>query len=137
VYYLRVGKDCGTSTGGPKNHSMKSLGILSAERVERRCWGVRQRFFCFMSWKKKHKNIIDIQDSLLEIQSCDFEVEIMNDYQFRVFIPTNNTYDWYHTSGTVVVNSFDRTPVNTGWKAFDAKELVEKIIDTEEKHAFI
>lgn len=92
-----------------------------------------------MSWKKKEKNYIDIEDSILDLESSDFIVDVMNDYQFRIKMPDINDtfYDWYHTSGTVCVVRPDRVCANVGKKAFNSSELISLIIKIETEKNFI
>lgn len=88
---------------------------------------------------KKNKNYIDITDSKLELESSDFFVTVMNDYQFRVSMPDLKPpyYDWYHTSGAVVVNREDRSPARLPEDAYTAVELINLINKTENALNFI
>lgn len=87
----------------------------------------------------KSKNYIDILDSKLELESSDFFVTVMNEYQFRVSMPevTRDYYDWYHTSGAVVVNREDRSPARLPEDAFNAKRLIVLIERTQREHQYI
>lgn len=82
----------------------------------------------------KKKNIIDVDQELLELESNDFQVIVMNYYQFRVSIPNvyDEFYDWYHTRGIVVVNRKNVIPINCG-KVNNSEELMDLILRLEKK----
>lgn len=85
---------------------------------------------------RKHKNIIDVEEAVLDFQSSDFEVQAVNYYQLRVWAPeSKNFYDWYHTSGTVVVNRVDSPAASLPWCAYTAEQLMEGILKQELSHA--
>lgn len=77
---------------------------------------------------KKNKNRIDVRGSKLEFESRDFTVQEMNDYQFRISCPAMEaTYDWYHTSGTLVRNDPLYGQQSKG-KGFGTAESVANLI---------
>jgi len=93
----------------------------------------------FVVMSRKRKNIIDVEYTKSELESLGYSVSVMNDYQFRIRMPelTNDVYDWYHTSGTLVVNRENRSPSSTSVKVFDASSLHEAIFSIEEEAAYI
>ena len=87
---------------------------------------------------KKNKNYIDEMEAQLDLESSDFSVKVMNYYQFRVSMPdlTDAFYDWYHTSGTVIVNRPERQPANVGL-AYTSGDLISLIMKVEKEKNFI
>lgn len=76
----------------------------------------------------KNRNRISVSDARAEFESRDFKVIEMNTYQFRISCPEMEaTYDWYHTSGTVVRNDPLYGQQSKG-KGFGTAESVANLI---------
>lgn len=89
---------------------------------------------------RKNKNYIDQEETASELMSRGFDVKIMpNGYQLRVRMPdlTDSMYDWYWTSGVVVVTRPDRVPSSLRGYAYDGLQLAELIFKTEEEQNYI
>lgn len=69
-------------------------------------------------WKKKAKNFIS-QDKALSLfnEVYGLKARIFNYYQIRIgHEETNDFWDWYHTTGTLVRNSYEKGPLSCGIK---------------------
>lgn len=86
---------------------------------------------------RKHKNIINVPMALATFGSYEFDAEPFrnNGYQIRIKIPNfpDIFFDWYHTTGSLVVTRQDRPAAGIGnySNAEDvAKIILEKLCQT-------
>lgn len=79
----------------------------------------------------KNPNVINVKQERLEFESTGFTVREMNYYQFRISCPDmESTYDWYHTSGTLVRNDPERGCASKGRRMYmDAQSVIKVILE--------
>lgn len=71
-----------------------------------------------------------IEKAMLTFGSYDFEAEHFknNGYQIRIRIPNYPAFfDWYFTTGTLVITREERTPAGIGRDIHDAEEVAQII----------
>ena len=80
-----------------------------------------------LTMSKKRKNYINMQESLDLFKSFGFRVVEMNWYTLRIAPEEGNKfYDWYHTTGSTVVN---KKGINRRMGIFyNAEALAEHVI---------
>lgn len=80
--------------------------------------------------KKKNKNIINPAEAIELFNGFGYKAMVFNHYQIRITPEeTDRFFDWYHTTGSLVVNHDDTCSRVGGimYKYLDAEEVVEAI----------
>jgi hypothetical protein len=83
-----------------------------------------------MSRSKKNKNKIDIKDVCELIDGYGLEYRIINHYHMHIYpMESDNIYNWYHTTGTVVLQVPLEGYKNNYYKSLGKFTNVEDVIN--------
>lgn len=82
--------------------------------------------------KRNNRNRIDFEQAMTVLRGFGLHAVRFNHYQIRIQHPeTNNTWDWYHTTGSTVRQFRDSKVMYRAGTFFEAEDLAE-FIKTEE-----
>lgn len=72
-----------------------------------------------------------MKDALLTFKSVDLQPRIFNEYQIRISVPDMNVFfDWYHTTGSVVMTTKNyNKSLGKAFTSDDAEKIICKQLE--------